>query len=147
MAKNKTSYAGKGKKPRKKDPLRAKKDAVDMAIVGIGVVVGLVLGMIFFNMSQTREGQKLLSYEVFTDETDGRIVKATVVCEDLYSALEQTDGMEMSDGVLVKADTYEADAEKGEYWCIMTNGEDVTGRLKDTPVKDGQKIRLILKTK
>lgn len=148
MSKNKKSHGGKGKTSRKKDPLRAKKDAVDIAIVGIGVVLGLVLGMIFFNVSQSNEGQKIIGYEVHTSDTDSVLVKVTVKCDDLYTALDNTEGFEMSEsGVLVTANSREADREKGEYWCVLTDGTDVTDSLKETAIKDGQKIEIWLKTK
>jgi len=135
---NKTS----AKKGKKTDPLQAKKDKIDLAIVGIGIVVGLFVGMILFTAMNpdTENDAVAVRYDI-----EGGGVSETMNvglrCEDLYTGIKGTKGMGFdTEGRLVTVNEHKAVELGGSYWKVEVDGKDVTDSLRDVAVREGMVV-------
>ena len=132
----------KGRKPNKKDELQAKKDKIDLAIIGIGIVVGLFVGMIVF--TALNDSDPVDAIAVRYDIEGGGISETMNVglrCEDLYTGIKETEGMGFDvDGNLVTVNKHKAAELGGKYWTVSVGGEDVTDSLEDVKIEEGMVV-------
>lgn len=146
--KNVKASSQKGKKANKKDELQAKKDKIDLAIVGIGIVLGIFVGMIVF--THMHPASEVDPVAVHYDIEGGGIrenINVGLRCEDLLTGIKETQGMGFDvDGRLVTVNGHKAAELGGSYWKVEVDGKDVTDSLEDVAVSEGMVVffRLVI---
>lgn len=147
MAQNKKA----GRKPNtnKKDPDKNKKDMITIVIIGIGIVLGIILGMVLSTNMGTQKGMKEISVKVVQADST-KTIKISTSAEFLGTALTESKLAEGEKGayglMITTVSGYKADVGKQEWWCITKDGQEVQTGADSTPIKDGEKYELTLKT-
>lgn len=117
--------------------------------VALLVVVGLLGGIYLLTAPTTQMGPKTITVETLWDDT-----KNTHVIETDQPFLGQAlrmggfvQGEESSMGLYILAvDGRAADESKQEWWCITKGGEALSTGADATPIVDGDRFELTLKT-
>ena len=148
MAKNNGKAPNKKPPKSKKDPLQAKKDKIDLAIVGIGIVLGIFIGMVVFTSMNPGNEEDPVSVQY--DIQGGGIAETMNVglrCEDLYTGIKETQGFGFDvDDRLVTVNKHKAAELGGTHWKVEVDGNDVTDSLSDVEIKEGMVVffRLVI---
>ncbi len=121
------------------------------AIVGIAVLVGLVVGMLFLYdkfAEKPVEGSKSITVEVIDDKEKSTTYELKTDAEYLKEALDEIEDLEMSGEETEFGFTiYEVNGLNtdfaGSYWGINVNGEVGMYGASQQPVKDGDAFQLV----
>lgn len=121
-----------------------------LGIVALAVVAVLMAGAYLLWMPKTAQGAKALQVEVVHQDGSGRALSLQTEQEFLRGALEEVSlisGEQSANGLFVKTvDGYTADDNKQEWWCFTKGGEDLYTGVDVTPVADGDRFEITLKT-
>lgn len=100
--------------------------------------------------AQPQEGTKTITVEIIVDGTDNVTKSITTDAEFLRGALEEEDliaGEESQYGLFVKTvNGITADDSQQQWWCFTKGGEDLFTGVDTTPIADGDKFEITLKT-
>ncbi|MEG1650542.1 MAG: DUF4430 domain-containing protein [Oscillospiraceae bacterium] len=112
------------------------------------VLLAVFIAMYVFGRPATTAGDKHItvsvthndkSVKVFEIDTDAEFLGSALVDEKLVS------GEQGEFGLWVKTvDGYTADDAKQEWWSFMLNGEFLNTGIDQTPIKDSDKVDIIL---
>lgn len=123
------------------------------ALLGIGALVcaaAVLLAVYLVFRPQAQQGEKTITVEVIVgDETTAT---HTIVTEEEYlrGALDQENMVSGEEGpyglFLTMVDGVTADDTKREWWCVTKGGAQVDTAVDATPIADGDRYELTLKT-
>lgn len=123
------------------------------ALLGIGALVcaaAVLLAVYLAFRPQAQQGEKTITVEVIVgDETTAT---HTIVTEEEYlrGALDQENMVSGEEGpyglFLTTVDGVTADDTKQEWWCVTKGGAQVDTAVDATPIADGDRYELTLKT-
>ncbi len=123
------------------------------ALLGIGALVcaaAVLLAVYLAFRPQAQQGEKTITVEVIVgDETTAT---HTIVTEEEYlrGALDQENMVSGEEGpyglFLTMVDGVTADDTKQEWWCVTKGGAQVDTAVDATPIADGDRYELTLKT-
>ena len=126
-----------------------KKIIIAVSIVLAILIAGLASVYFFFGPS-AQQGSKEIAVEIVFAQGDSKTVEIKTDAEYLRGALEEEDlveGDESEYGLFITAvDGVSADAAKQQWWCITKGGETVMTGVDSTPIQDGDKFEITLKT-
>ena len=121
-----------------------------LGIVALAVVAALLAGAYLLWMPKGNQGAKTLTVQVAHPDGTGREMTLKTDQEFLRGALEEAgliSGEESAYGLFVKTvDGYTADDSKQEWWLFTKAGEDLFTGVDTTPVADGDRFEITLKT-
>ena len=121
-----------------------------VGIVALALVAALMAGAYLLWMPKATQGAKALQVEVVHQDGSSRALALQTDQEFLRGALEEVSlisGEESAYGLFVKTvDGYTADDSKQEWWCFTKGGEDLFTGVDATPVADGDRFEITLKT-
>lgn len=114
------------------------------------VVVAIFGGIYLLTSPATHAGNKTITVETVWDGKSQNLHTVETEGEFLGQALREggfTLGEEGSMGLyILTVDGRTADVEKQEWWCITKGGEAVNTGSDTTPIADGNRFELTLKT-
>lgn len=123
------------------------------ALLGIGALVcaaAVMLAVYLAFRPQAQQGEKTITVEVVVgDETTAT---RTIVTQEEYlgGALDQENMVSGEEGpyglFLTTVDGVTADDTKQEWWCVTKGGAQVDTAVDATPIGDGDRFELTLKT-
>ena len=100
--------------------------------------------------AQPQVGTKTITVEIIVDGADTVTKSITTEAEYLRGALEEEDliaGEESQYGLFVKTvNGVTIDDAKQQWWCFTKDGGDLFTGVDTTPIADGDKIEITLKT-
>lgn len=118
------------------------------------LLVVLIAAMALFTgctKAETQTGAKTITVEIIVEgaETVTKTIKTDA--EFLRGALEQEEGLlageESQYGLFVKTvNGITVDDSKQQWWCFTKGGEDLFTGVDTTPIADGDKFEITLKT-
>lgn len=121
-----------------------------LGIAALAVVAALLAGAYLLWIPKTVQGAKALVVQVLHQDGKSNEVSLKTDQEFLRGALEEVhliSGEESPYGLFVKTvDGYTADDAKQEWWCFTKGGEDLFTGVDATPVADGDRFEITLKT-
>ena len=126
-----------------------KKIIIAVSIVLAILIAGSALVYNFFG-PKTQQGSKEITVEIVFAQGDTKTVKVKTDAEYLRGALEEEDLLEGEEGeyglFITAVGGVEADSSKEQWWCITKGGETVMTGVDSTPIQDGDKFEITLKT-
>ena len=118
------------------------------------LLVVLIAAMALFTgckEAETQTGAKTITVEIIVEgaETVTKTIKTEA--EFLRGALDEEEGLVIGEegpyGLFIKTvNGVTADDSKQQWWCITKGGEDVFTGAESTPIADGDKFEITLKT-
>ena len=118
------------------------------------LLVVLIAAMALFTgckEAETQTGAKTITVEIIVEgaETVTKTIKTEA--EFLRGALDEEEGLVIGEegpyGLFIKTvNGVTADDSKQQWWCITKSGEDVFTGAESTPIADGDKFEITLKT-
>jgi len=101
--------------------------------------------------AETQTGEKTITVEIIVEGMDTVTKTITTDAEFLRGALEEEEGLlageESQYGLFVKTvNGVTVDDAKQQWWCITKGGADVFTGVETTPIADGDKFEITLKT-
>ena len=100
--------------------------------------------------AEPQVGTKTITVQIIVDGTDTVTKSIQTDAEYLRGALEEEDliaGEESQYGLFVKTvNGITADDAKQQWWCFTKGGEDLFTGVDTTPIADGDKFEITLKT-
>ena len=100
--------------------------------------------------AEPQAGTKTITVQIIVDGTDTVSRSITTDAEYLRGALEEEDliaGEESQYGLFVKTVTgITVDDSKQQWWCFTKDGGDLFTGVDTTPIADGDKFEITLKT-
>ncbi len=126
-----------------------KKIIIAVSIVLAILIAGSALVYHFYGPS-TQQGSKEITVEIVFAQGDSKTVEIKTDAEYLRGALEEEDLVEGDEGeyglFITAVDGVKADSLKEQWWCITKGGQTVVTGIDSTPIQDGDKFELTLKT-
>lgn len=122
---------------------------VGIAIVLVALIA--VFAIVYGNSNKpAAAGSKTITVQIITSETDTVTKTIQTDAEFLRGALEQENlvqGEESQYGLFVKTvNGVTADDAQQQWWCFTKGGEDLFTGVDTTPIADGDKFEITLKT-
>ena len=100
--------------------------------------------------AEPQAGTKTITVQIIVDGQDTVTKSITTAAEYLRGALEEEDliaGEESQYGLFVKTvNGVTVDDAKQQWWCFTKGGEDLFTGVDTTPIADGDKFEITLKT-
>ena len=100
--------------------------------------------------AKTQAGTKTITVQIIVDGTDTVSKTIQTDAEYLRGALEEEDliaGEESQYGLFVKTvNGITVDDSKQQWWCFTKGGAEIFTGVDDTPIADGDKFEITLKT-
>ncbi len=113
------------------------------------VLIAIFAFLYMNNKPETVQGAKTIAVEIVKPDSS-RTVEINTDAEYLRGALEEKkliQGEESQYGLFVKTvDGLTADDSKQEWWCFTKSGQDINTGVDTTPIEDGDKFEITLKT-
>lgn len=113
------------------------------------LLIALFAFVYFGNKPETTQGAKTIAVEIIKPDSS-RTVDINTDAEYLRGALEEkglVQGEESEYGLFVKTvDGLTADDNKQEWWCFTKSGGQLDTGVDTTPIEDGDKFEITLKT-
>lgn len=113
------------------------------------LLIAVFTFLYFNNKPDTVQGAKTITVDIIKPDSS-RTVNINTDAEYLRAALEEKgliQGEEAQYGLFVKTvDGLTVDDSKQEWWCFTKSGQDVNTGVDATPVEDGDKFEITLKT-
>ena len=118
------------------------------------LLVVLIAAMALFTGCQKAEvqtGEKTITVEIIVEGAETVTKTIRTEAEYLRGALDQEEGLVIGEegpyGLFIKTvNGITADDAKQQWWCITKGGEDVFTGVETTPIADGDKFEITLKT-
>ncbi|MBQ2775449.1 MAG: DUF4430 domain-containing protein [Clostridia bacterium] len=123
-----------------------------IAIVCVLFAVLLAASALVFHFfgPNAEQGSKEITVEIVFAQGDSKTVEIKTDAEYLRGALEEKNLVEGEDGpyglFVTAIDGVTADSSKEQWWCFTKGGETMTTGIDSTPIKDGDKYEITLKT-
>ncbi len=123
-----------------------------IAIVCVVLAVLLAASALVYHFfgADPEQGSKEITVEIVFAQGDSKTVEIKTDAEYLRGALEEknlVEGDEGPYGLFVTAVAgVVADDSKEQWWCFTKGGESMTTGIDTTPIKDGDKFEITLKT-
>jgi len=100
---------------------------------------------------ETQAGAKTITVEIIVDGADTVTKTISTDAEFLRGALDEEEGLVVGEegpyGLFIKTvNGVTADDSKQQWWCVTKGGADVFTGVESTPIADGDKFELTLKT-
>ena len=101
--------------------------------------------------AQTQAGSKTITVEIIVEGQETVVKTITTEAEFLRGALDEEEGLVLGEesqyGLFIKTvNGVTADDSKQQWWCITKGGADVFTGAETTPIADGDKFEITLKT-
>ena len=118
------------------------------------LLVVLIAAMALFTGCQKAEvqtGEKTITVEIIVEGAETVTKTIQIEAEYLRGALDQEEGLVIGEegpyGLFIKTvNGITVDDAKQQWWCITKGGEDVFTGVETTPIADGDKFEITLKT-
>ena len=127
------------------------KKSLILALIALVVVVGAFVGIWAATRPETQVGDKTITVTVVHKDAAEKDFEINTDAEMLRGALEQEEGLlageESQYGLFVKTvNGITVDDSKQQWWCFTKGGEDLFTGVDTTPISDGDKFEITLKT-
>lgn len=123
------------------------------AWIGLGAVIviaAILFAVYWVFVPKGVQGAKTITVEVFNGEESVGSHTLKTDEEYLRGALEEAElveGEESATGLFVKTvDGITADDSQQQWWCITKDGKDLNTGVDATPIADGDRFEITLKT-
>lgn len=118
------------------------------------LLVVLIAAMALFTgckEAETQTGAKTVTVEIIVEGAETVTKTIQTEAEFLRGALDEEEGLVIGEegpyGLFIKTvNGVTADDSKQQWWCITKGGEDVFTGAESTPIADGDKFEITLKT-
>lgn len=123
-----------------------------LIIIASVLIVLIAAAALIYTLTKpdTQQGAKTIYIQVVVSDTDVREYTLHTDAEFLADALNEKELVEGSDGAyglfITAVDGVAADDSKQQWWCLTKGGADVMTGADTTPIADGDKFELTLKT-
>ena len=127
-----------------------KQTKIILGVVALVVAIAVLLGVYFVTRPDTTQGAKALTIVVvhgdgsekdFDIHTDAKYLAEALTENDIASGSDSDYGL-----FITTVDGETADDGEQQWWCITKGGEDVVTGADLTPIADGDRFELTLKT-
>lgn len=120
-------------------------------LVVLAVLIAAAVLCVGCKKAETQTGSKTITVEIIADGQDTVTKTIKTDAEFLRGALESVEGLiageESSYGLFVKTvNGLTADDAKQQWWCFTKGGEELFTGVDSTPIADGDKFEITLKT-
>ena len=118
------------------------------------LLVVLIAAMALFTgceEAKTQAGSKTITVEIIVEGQETVVKTITTDAEFLRGALDEEEGLVIGEegpyGLFIKTvNGVTVDDSKQQWWCITKGGADVFTGVETTPIADGDKFEITLKT-